>query len=48
MTQKRPSAELPQARWRWPGLMACHVLTLLILLAWLWAPSRQWLAALAP
>jgi len=50
MTQKlflvRPSNDLLQARWRWPGLMICHVLTLMILLGWLWAPSRQWLDAL--
>lgn len=50
MTQKpflvRPSDDLLQARWNWPGLMICHVLTLMILLSWLWAPSRQWLDAL--
>lgn len=42
----RPSADLLQARWRLPGLVACHVLTLLILFSWLWTPSRQWLDAL--
>ena len=42
----RPSADLLQARWRWPGLVICHLLTALVFASWLWTPSRQWLDAL--
>lgn len=37
------SPDFLQARWRWRGLIVCHVLTLLVLALWWWPPSRQWL-----
>jgi membrane-associated phospholipid phosphatase len=32
--------DLIQARWRGSGLIACHVLALILLASWLWPPAR--------
>lgn len=40
------SPDFLQARWRWRGLIVCHVLALLVLVLWDWPLGRQWLGML--